>query len=130
MATLEPFATLTGTLDFQMRGAVPAGTRIDIHFSGVVTSPHWEGERPASGIDYVTMRGDGVAELYVRAAVGEGDDVVSYEAHGLQTKAGVVETMHFQTASKDLAFLNEAVGVATGGVDGNQLTLVIALVKQ
>ncbi len=129
MTTLEHFATLTGTLDFEMQGTVPAGTRIDIRFTGVVTSAHWAGERPAAGIDYVTIRSDGAGELHVHATVGEGDDLVSYEARGLQTKAGVVETMYFQTASEELAFLNEAVGVATGGVDGNTLTLEISLVK-
>lgn len=129
MATLEPFATITGTLDFKMQGKTPAGLRIDAHFAGMATSDHWEGESPVSGIDYVTVRGDGNAELYIRASLGEGDDIVSYEAKGLQTADGIFETLYFQTASESLAFLNSSIGIATGSVDGQQLTLEISLLK-
>ena len=129
MATLEPFATLTGTLDFKMQGKMPAGLRLDAHFAGTVTSDHWEGELPVTGIDYVTVRADGIAELFIRASMGEGDDVVSYEANGRQTPDGIIETIYFQTASEKFAHLNGAVGVATGSVDGQELTLEISLVK-
>lgn len=129
MATLEPFATLKGTLDFKVHGKTPAGLRLDAHFAGTVTSDHWDGEWPASGIDYVTVRGDGIAELNIRATMGEGDDVVSYEATGRQTPDGIIETIYFQTASEKFAHLNGAVGVAAGSVDGQELTLEISLVK-
>ncbi len=129
MATLEPFATMTGTLDFKMQGKMPAGLRLDAHFAGTMVSEHWDGEVAVSGIDYVTVRGDGIAELAIRASMGEGDDVVSYEATGRQTPEGIVETLYFQTASEKFAFLNGAVGVGTGSVEGQTLTLEIFLVK-
>ncbi len=129
MATLEPFATVKGTLDFKMQGQMPAGLRLDAHFAGTVTSDHWEGEIPVSGIDYVTVRGDGIAELFIRASMGEGEDIVSYEANGRQTPDGIIETLYFQTASEKFSHLNGAVGVATGSVDGQELTLEISLVK-
>ncbi len=129
MTTLEPFATVTGTLDFKMQGKMPAGLRLDAHFAGTATSSHWEGDWPVSGIDYVTVREDGIAELFIRASMGEGDNVVSYEAKGRQNADGITETLYFQTASETFAFLNGAVGVATGGVEGDQLHLEISLVK-
>ncbi len=129
MPTLEPFANMTGTLDFKMQGKMPAGLRLDAHFAGTITSEHWEGEWPVSGIDYVTVRGDGIAELFIRASMGEGDDIVSYEATGRQTPDGIIETLYFQTASETFAHLNGAVGVASGSVDGDQLSLEIFLVK-
>lgn len=129
MSTLEPFATLNGELDFQMRGKTPTGMRLDVHFTGTATSDQWEGEWPVSGIDYATVRRNGTAELYIRATLGSGDDIVTYEAKGLQTADGIVETLYFQTASEKYAHLNDAVGLATGGADGNKLTLEISLVK-
>lgn len=129
MTTLEPFASIQGTLDFKPVGKTPSGMRVNAHFTGTVTSNHWEGEWPVSGIDYATVRKDGVAELYIRATMGSGEDLVSYEAQGRQTAEGIVETLYFQTASEKFAHLNGAVGVASGGVDGTSLTLEVSLVK-
>lgn len=129
MSTLEPFATLNGKLDFQIRGKTPAGMRLDVHFTGSATSDHWDGEWPLNGIDYVTVRKNGTAELYIRATLGSGDDIITYEAKGLQTAEGVVETMYFQTASETYGYLNDAVGLATGSAEGSKLTLNISLVK-
>ena len=72
---------------------------------------------------------NGTAELYIRATLGSGDDIITYEAKGLQTAEGVVETMYFQTASETYGYLNDAVGLATGSAEGSKLTLNISLVK-
>lgn len=129
MTTLETFATIKATLDFQMRGKTPAGLRMDVHFTGTVTSDHWEGDWPLTGIDYVTVRKGGVAELIIRATMGEGDDLVTYEASGIQTADGIVETFQFQTGSEKFAYLNDAIAVATGSTEGKELTLNVSLVK-
>lgn len=129
MPSLEPFASFSAKLDFQMRGKTPAGKRIDVHFSGTATSDHWEGEWPVTGIDFVTVRKNGVAELFIRATLGEGDDIVTYEANGLQTGDAIVETLYFQTASEKFDYLNDSVGLASGKVEGRNLTLAISLVK-
>lgn len=129
MTTLETFAQIEGKLDFQMRGKTPAGMRIDAHFAGTATSDHWDGEIPVSGIDYVTVRKNGTAELFIRATMGEGDDLVSYEAKGLQTAEGIIEALQFQTGSEKFAYLNDAVGLAVGSTEGRNLTLTISLVK-
>lgn len=129
MITLEPFATINGKLDFKPLGKTPSGMRLNVHFEGTVTSDQWEGEWPLSGIDYVTVRKDGVAELIIKATMGSGEDLVSYEAHGRQTAEGIVETFFFQTASEKFAHLNGAVGVGTGSVEGTALTIELSLVK-
>jgi hypothetical protein len=129
MTTLETFATINASLDFQMRGKTPAGLRMDVHFAGTATSDRWEGEWPVSGIDYVTVRKSGTAELIIRATMGEGDDIVTYTASGLQSADGIVETLQFQTGSEKFAYLNDAVAVATGSTEGKKLTLTVSLVK-
>ncbi len=117
--------TIDATLSFAFIGDVGAGTRLDVPFSGKATSTHWEGERPVSGVDYVTMRADGVGELSIRGRVGEGADAVAYQATGLNGPGGIEELFTFNTASESLAFLNGVTAVAIGTVDGDQLHLEV-----
>lgn len=128
MATLTSFCKIVVTLDFVPIGAVSAGMRIDIPFSGVATSSHWDGERPVTGIDYVTITADGIQNLDIRGRIGEGDDVVSYKAVGRGTDAGPRELFMFETANPDLAHLNSAIAIAIGSLDGSTLTLDVDLV--
>lgn len=129
MATLEEFCKISGTLDFKPVGNVPAGMRIDVAFSGSATSPHWEGERPVEGFDYVTVRADGSMALDIRARLGEGKEVVHYRAGGVGTESGITELLTFETANEDLGWLNTACGIATGSIDGTVLTLTVEIVK-
>ena len=73
---------------------------------------------------------DGVQQLEIRARIGEGKETVAYQAIGRGTDAtGPQELIVFETANEDLAFLNSAVAVALGGVDGNKLSLTVSLIS-
>jgi hypothetical protein len=117
-----------------MVGRVPAGTRIDFPFEGTATSPHWEGERPVRGVDYVTVRGDGNMDLDIHATIGEGRETVAYTATGVSIahedrSASPQELIVFQTGNEDLAWLNSAVGVGLGRGAEGQLSLTIYVVR-
>ena len=73
MPSLEKFCTITADMGMRVMGNTPAGMRIDFPFQGTAVGPHWEGERPVSGIDYVTVRGDGNMDLEIRATIGESE---------------------------------------------------------
>ncbi len=135
MASLEEFCSITATLQFERVGKTPGGLRVDMPFAGTATSPHWEGELPVKGIDYVTFRGDGNMDLSIRGRIGEGKGVVSYRAMGVsiavdQTTAEPQELLLFETANDDLAFLNSSIGVALGRGEGDQLALTVYLVRR
>ena len=124
---LTPFATLTVTLSFTPIGKVDAGFRLDVPFEGTAPSSHWEGERPVSGVDHVTVADSGIQSLDIRGRIGTGKEVVAYRAIGRGSDAGPREVFTFETASEELAFLNGAVGVGVGSIDGDQLTLEVSL---
>lgn len=136
MATLEEFCMIHATLDMNVIGRAPGGMRIDFPFSGTATGPFWEGERPVSGVDYVTVRSDGHMDLDIHATIGEGRGQVAYQATGVsvageeQGTAYPQELLTFQTADEDLAFLNERVGIAVGQGVGSDLTLTVYLVNR
>jgi hypothetical protein len=130
VAELSELCTIDATMTFEPVGNVPAGTRIDVAFEGIATSPHWEGERPVKGVDYVTVRSDGNMSLDIRARIGSGKQVVAYKASGVSLAEGrgvavPQELLTFETADPDLAFLNSAVGVAVGRGEGTSLRLTV-----
>ncbi len=129
MASLTEFCSLKLTLDFQMIGKVPAGLRLDVPFSGTATSSHWEGERTVAGVDHVTIGAGGVQNLDIQGRIGSGDDVVAYRAIGRGNADGPKELLVFETANEELGWLNEAVAVAVGAIDGNQLALTISVIE-
>ncbi len=135
MATLEEFCTIRASLDMNVIGNTPRGMRIDFPFAGVATSSHWEGERPVSGVDYVTVRADGNMQLDIHGVIGEGRAKVAYTATGVSLageERGVAypqELLVFETADADLAFLNDAVAVALGKGEGNAIELTVWLVR-
>src|SRR5690606_5941763 len=112
-------------------GKTPAGFRIDYPFEGTATSPHWEGERPVRGVDYVTVRDDGNMDLDIHATIGEKKETVSYTATGVSIAhedrtASPQELIVFQTGNEELAWLNSVVGVGLGhGSDSLDLTIYI-----
>lgn len=135
MAVLEEFCRISAAATYMPVGRTPSGFRIDTAFTGVAASGHWEGERPVSGVDYAVVRGDGHSNLEIRGRIGEGKDSVWYRAGGV---AGPGETrglmfpqewMLFETAVEELAFLNGALGVAVGKLDGPSLELTVYLVR-
>ncbi len=126
MPELIEFAKITGTLNFTPIGNVSAGFRLDVPFDGVATSSHWEGERPVSGLDRITIGADGVQNLDIVARIGAGKETVGYRAIGRGTQDdGPRELLVFETADPDLAWLNTAVGVALGTVEKNNLDLIV-----
>lgn len=133
MPSLEEFCTVKASMTPRMVGHTPAGTRIDFAFEGTATGPHWEGERPVRGVDYVTVRGDGNMDLDIHATIGEKRETVSYRATGVSVAhedrtASPQELITFQTGSENLAWLNSAVGVGLG-TGGAQLDLTIYIVR-
>lgn len=133
MPSLEEFCTVKASMTPRMVGHTPAGTRIDFPFEGTATGPHWEGERPVRGVDYVTVRGDGNMDLDIHATIGEKRETVSYRATGVSVAhedrtASPQELITFQTGSENLAWLNSAVGVGLG-TGGAQLDLTIYIVR-
>lgn len=134
MARLEEFCTITAVLHPRMLGRTPGGVRIDFAFEGTAVSPHWEGARPVSGVDYATVRADGNLDLDIRGVIGEGRSTVSYRASGVsimksKTEAMPRELLTFQTSDENLSWLNTAVGVAVGRGKGLDLTLAVHIVK-
>jgi hypothetical protein len=131
---LEHFCTISGGLTARIIGNGPAGMRVDFPFEGTATSPHWEGERPVSGVDYVTYRADGNMSLDIHGVIGEKRESVGYTATGVslavsKTEAHPRELITFHTGNEDLAWLNTEVAVAFGkGADG-AIELEVYLLK-
>jgi len=133
--SLEEFCTIEASMAPRMIGRVPAGTRIDFPFEGTATSPHWEGERPVRGFDYVTVRGDGNMDLDIHGTIGEGRETVAYTATGVSIahedrSASPQELIVFQTGNDDLAWLNSVIGVGLGHGAEGKLGLKIYVVRQ
>jgi hypothetical protein len=134
MPSLEPFCDITARFSPRMLGKMPAGTRIDFPFEGVAIGPHWEGERPVRGIDYVTVRSDGHMDLEIRGTIGEKRDTVAYRALGVslavsEAEAHPQELLTFQTGNEALSWLNTAVGVGLGAGVAGDLSLSIFIVR-
>lgn len=134
MPELEHFCTIKATMSPRVIGSGPAGMRVDFPFQGTATSSHWDGERPVSGVDYVTFRADGNMTLDIHGVIGEKRESVGYSATGVslsvsKTEAHPKELMTFHTGNEDLAWLNNEVAVALGkGLDG-AIELDIYLIK-
>ena len=134
MPSLEEFCTIETELGMNVIGKTPGGMRIDFPFEGTATGPHWEGERPVSGVDYVTVRSDGNMALDVHAVIGEKREAVSYRGNGVSIvnpdqSADPKELITFETGNEDLAWLNNEIGVAFGHGEDGKITLRIYLVK-
>ena len=134
MPSLEKFCTITADMGMRVMGNTPAGMRIDFPFQGTAVGPHWEGERPVSGIDYVTVRGDGNMDLDIHASIGEKRETVAYRGIGVSIanpdkSAEPRELLTFQTGNEDLSWLNDEIGVAFGRGEGGKLSVEVYLVK-
>ena len=134
MPSLEEFCTITGSMQPDVIGNTPAGMRINFPFRGTATGPHWEGELPVVGTDYVTVRSDGNMDLDIHGVIGEGREKIGYQAGGVSiaidpTTAEPQELITFETQREDLAFLNTSIGVGLGRGKDGQLDLTIYLVR-
>lgn len=134
MPGLEHFCTIKASLGARIIGNGPSGMRVDFPFEGTATSPHWEGERPVKGVDYVTYRSDGNMTLDIRGVIGEKRESVGYTATGVsialsKTEAAPRELITFHTGNEDLAWLNTEIAVAFGSGGDGSLHLEVYLVR-
>ena len=134
MPSLELFCSAEASLGMKIIGKGPAGMRIDFPFEGMATGPHWEGERPIRGTDFVTVRSDGNMDLSIQGVIGEKREQVAYRAIGVSIanpdqSADPKELLTFQTGNEDLAWLNNEIGVAFGHGEAGKLTLDIYLAR-
>jgi len=134
MPSLEKFCTIEAGLGMNVIGRSPAGMRIDFPFEGSATGPHWNGERPVRGVDYVTVREDGNMSLDIHGTIGERPDAVSYTATGISIanedrSADPRELIVFATGSEELSWLNNEVAVAFGHGAGGKITLDVYLIR-
>ena len=134
MASLEELCTIEADLGMRVIGKAPAGMRIDFPFEGTARSSHWEGERPVRGVDYATVRPDGVMALDIRAVIGEKREALSYRGSGVSIpnpdrSADPKELITFETGASELAWLNNEIGVAFGRGGGGRLALSVYVVR-
>jgi hypothetical protein len=123
----DPFLVLELDLRMHPAGPTPYATRLEVPFEGTATSRLWEGERSAWGVDHITVSSAGTAEIDVHVMITGGDEVVVYRGHGRGTAIGVREGVTFETASERLAWLNDAVALGKGTLDGDHLTVELYL---
>lgn len=108
-------------LDSLEIGPVPEGRRLNAPFTGNLTGPNMHGK--IEGIDYVLIRPDGVGVLHIHAILTtDGGDIISIGGSGLMTAApdgrfAIKAALTFQTASKELAWLNSIQAVEDGFAD-------------
>jgi hypothetical protein len=134
MPRLESFCKIEGELGMNVIGATPSGMRIDFPFNGTATGPHWEGDRPVRGVDYVTVRSDGNMALDIHAVIGEKREAISYRGSGVSIanpdrSADPKEIFVFETGNEDLAWLNNEIGVAFGHGEGGRISIEVFLVR-
>lgn len=134
MPELEKFCTIEADLDMRIIGDTPAGMRIDFPFNGSATSDHWDGQRPVTGVDYVTVRSDGNMVLDIHGVIGEKREAVSYKAIGVSIanpdrSANPRELLVFETGNEDFGWLNNEIGIALGQGEAGKLTLDVYIVK-
>jgi Protein of unknown function (DUF3237) len=109
-------------------GATPYGARLEVPFEGTATSDLWDGTRDVYGIDHITLGTTGSARIDVHVIISGGDEVITYRGNGRGTALGVREGVIFETASERVAWLNDAVAVGKGTVDGEHLTIELFLI--
>lgn len=134
MPTLDLLCKVEAALGMSVLGTGPEGMRIDFPFEGTATGPHWEGERPVKGVDYVIVGSDGNMKLDIRGVIGEKKEAVSYRGLGVSIanpdrSADPKELITFSTGNEELAWLNDEIAVAFGHGEAGKLTLEVYLVR-
>ena len=119
----EPFMTLNLTLRRIPIGSTPFGIRVEVPFEGTAMSELWDGEREVYGIDHITISSTGTARIDVHVIISGDGEVVTYRGNGRGTFIGVREGVIFETASERLAWLNDAVAIGKGTLDGDHLLI-------
>ena len=122
---LEPLNSFTAVLRPQVIGATPDGTRMNVEFEGNL-DPGGRLAGHLKGVDYLTVRQDGVAHPHIHGvSTSPEGDVVAFHAtgRGVPASDGTLTsrfTLTFQTASSKLAWLNGIVAFSGGKADLNR----------
>jgi Protein of unknown function (DUF3237) len=120
------------TLELTLRsipiGTTPFGARLEVPFEGTATSDLWDGTREVYGMDHIALSTTGTACIDVHVIISGGDEVITYRGNGRSTAIGVREGVTFETASERLAWLNDAVAIGKGTLDGDHLTVELFLI--
>lgn len=119
----DPMISLVVQLEPQQPIAAPFGTRHEIPFAGIATSPHWSGEWRAAGVDHITRGSHGTAMIDVHVTITDGTTSILYRGHGRGGPGGLREGVTFETDSDEFAWLNDTVAVGTGTLDGATLSI-------
>ncbi len=88
-------------------GETPLGKRVDFHFDGPHTSDRLSGTM--QGIDYVTIRLDGITEISPRASIQTSDGAfISVQISGYEFPDGTIKDtfVRFLTGDKRYDWLN------------------------
>ena len=90
----------------------PEGARFDVAFEGVLHGPKLKGT--LTGVDYVTVRGDGRSQLHSHAEITTEDGTkIAFSSDGVATadeSTGRLETRHnatLHTSSPEYAWVNQ-----------------------
>lgn len=112
-----------------MIGLVPEGMRINFPFTGDVSGKI---SGKVEGVDYVLTRPDGVGRLHIHGVITtEEGDLISIEASGYGTpteeegRYAINGAVTFQTAAKNLTWLNKTLATGRGYADTNNKQLNI-----
>jgi hypothetical protein len=119
---LEHIFTFTATLQNEVIGAVPEGRRVNAYVTGgEVTGPKVTGKlRPAGG-DWLTIRGDGVGIVDVRATIETNDGALIYVIYQGVLDGGKLRVApRFQTAHPDYQWLNRLQCLGIGQASGER----------
>ena len=99
--------SITKKIDY---GDTPVGKRVDVHFEGDLTGDLLSGTM--RGIDYVTIRSDGVTEINPRASLKTSDGaLISVQISGYAFPDGTIKDtfVRFLTSDEKYKWLNEKV---------------------
>lgn len=132
---LEPLLSVTARMRMREVGATPEGQRMDLHIQGS-TDPGGRLAGRLEGVDYLTIRTDGVARLDVRALLETDSGVVAVRGRGIGNPLPGGEVagrlaLTFQTAAGDLAWLNRvlAVAVTRSNRAAGELSFIVSTVE-
>lgn len=126
---LVPLANLAADVtSLSVYGPTPNGVRVDVAFKGEL---HGRIDGTMEGIDYSTVRSDGVTALSVRAKVVTVDQaLIAVEITGTMQNGEITDTqVKFLTAAPQYSWLTDKIIVGRGEATTEKLTVSYFLVE-
>ncbi len=127
---LEPLISFDAEMQTTDIGPTPAGHRMNMELAGKTRAgSRLEGD--IAGVDFLTLRSDGAAEVDVYVTLTTpAKQVVAVRANGLATldsdgRASGYLGVRFETGGDELGWLNRAVGVASTTADMSKGSLSV-----